>query len=53
MSSALQDAPEDFAHDVRVEIVRRTVDELKSAVDLPTQVEVSIVSILPLTSNAI
>lgn len=39
-TSPEEDRPEDFAHDVRVEILRRTIDELRHAVDVAVQNEV-------------
>lgn len=32
-----EDRPEDFAHDVRVEILRRTIDELRHAEEVAVQ----------------
>ena len=34
------ESPEDFAHDVRVEIIRRTVEDLKVAPNISAQIEV-------------
>ncbi|KAF8327734.1 beach-domain-containing protein [Cantharellus anzutake] len=39
IQGTVEESPEDFAHDVRVEIIRRTVEDLKVAPNIAAQIE--------------